>query len=147
MKTSTILTLGSALAVTYAVPTAIYAKDPVMEAKMNRLALGGFSTPSILSSSLHTSAAPINYGNLNLGTGMMPTQVVHYGTEYQPSQGYISPKLISTTGKDISFNLAKAERVRNLINADVDVGQLDINNFIHSGPASFARNEILHRAQ
>ncbi|KAF9189643.1 hypothetical protein BGZ51_001375 [Haplosporangium sp. Z 767] len=106
-------------------PSALFGPETKLDAKIDKLQLGGLNFPSAYSQSLASKEAPKNYGNLNQGTGMMPSQVVHYGTENQPSRGYISPILISTTAKDAMFQVAKAEKARELLNADVEVGKLD----------------------
>ncbi|KAF9432616.1 hypothetical protein BGZ76_010558 [Entomortierella beljakovae] len=126
MKSS--LALGAVLVVVSASPLIDYSSksDPLADAPHgSKPAIGGLSVPSTFASSLNTQSAPVNYGNLNMGTGMMPTQVVHYGTENHPDHGQISPTLISTTAKEASFQLAKADKAGHLINADVDVGKLN----------------------
>ncbi|KAG0260291.1 hypothetical protein BG011_001992 [Mortierella polycephala] len=141
-----ILALSAALAATaYAIPlatneenpSALFGPESKLDAKINKLQLGGLNFPSAYSQSLASKEAPKNYGNLNQGTGMMPSQVVHYGTENQPDHGYISPTLISTTAKDAMFQVAKAEQARELLNADVDVGKLD-----YLGKSKFTENEL-----
>ncbi|KAG0276332.1 hypothetical protein BGZ95_007679, partial [Linnemannia exigua] len=102
-----------------------------LDAKIDKLHIGGLSTPSAFSATLNTEKAPINYGNLNMGTGLMPSQVVHYGTENQPDHGYIAPHLISTTSKDASFQVAKAEKAKNLVNAELEAGKYE-----HSGTST-----------
>ncbi|KAF9365177.1 hypothetical protein BGX34_011071 [Mortierella sp. NVP85] len=92
---------------------------------IHRPMLGGLSTPAVVSHTLQTKTAPVNYGNLNFGTGMMPSQIVHYGSEYYPDRGYIAPKLISTTGKDVDLQFAHADRARNLLNLESQIGKLD----------------------
>ncbi|KAG0054804.1 hypothetical protein BGZ83_010366 [Gryganskiella cystojenkinii] len=134
MHPTTIVALGAALAATSvsASPLVVYGTQPsalttegsTLDAKIDKLNLGGFSAPSAFSKTLNTAAAPINYGNLNEGTGMMPSQIVHYGTENQPDHGYVSPILMSTTAKEADFQLAKAEKAQDLVNADVDVGKI-----------------------
>ncbi|KAF9136261.1 hypothetical protein BGW39_003706 [Mortierella sp. 14UC] len=127
------IALGAALAATVsAVPLVAYGENPSalvapgskLDANIDKLNLGGLQTPSAYSSTLNTKTAPINYGNLNQGTGMMPSQIVHYGTENQPDHAAISPHLISTTAKEATFQVAKAEKAKNLVNADLDVGRL-----------------------
>ncbi|KAI1313369.1 hypothetical protein EDD11_002679 [Mortierella claussenii] len=86
--------------------------------------IGGLSAPSGQASTLNTKVGPINYGNLNLGTGMMPSQVVHYGTENQPDRAFVAPKVLVTTAKDANLQISKAEKVKgSLINANVDIGK------------------------
>lgn len=133
--------IGAALAATAvsAAPLVAYGENPSsllapgskLDAKIDKLQLGGLSTPSAFSSTLNTEKAPINYGNLNMGTGHMPSQVVHYGTENQPDHASISPYLISTTAKDASFQVAKAEKAKNLVNAELEAGQ-----FKHKGSST-----------
>ncbi|KAF9145745.1 hypothetical protein BGX30_007057 [Mortierella sp. GBA39] len=133
--------IGAALAATAvsAVPLVAYGENPSsllapgskLDAKIDKLQLGGLSTPSAFSSTLNTEKAPINYGNLNMGTGHMPSQIVHYGTENQPDHASISPHLISTTAKDASFQVTKADKAKNLVNAEFDVGQ-----FKHKGSST-----------
>ncbi|KAF9566621.1 hypothetical protein EC968_003713 [Mortierella alpina] len=107
-------------------PSALVAPGAKLDAKIGKVDIGGLETPSAFSSTLNTKTAPINYGNLNQGTGMMPSQVVHYGTENQPDRGYISPVLVSTTAKDAMFQLAKAEKAGGgLFNLETDVGKLE----------------------
>ncbi|KAF9274656.1 hypothetical protein BGZ68_000465 [Mortierella alpina] len=107
-------------------PSALVAPGAKVDAKIGKIDIGGLETPSAFSSTLNTKTAPINYGNLNQGTGMMPSQVVHYGTENQPDRGYISPVLVSTTAKDAMFQLAKAEKAAGgLLNVETDVGKLE----------------------
>ncbi|KAF9953686.1 hypothetical protein BGZ72_005231 [Mortierella alpina] len=107
-------------------PSALVAPGAKVDAKIGKLDIGGLETPAAYSQTLHTKTAPINYGNLNQGTGMMPSQVVHYGTENQPDRGYISPVLVSTTAKDAMFQLAKAEKAAGgLLNVEADVGKLE----------------------
>ncbi|KAG9325878.1 hypothetical protein KVV02_006872 [Mortierella alpina] len=106
-------------------PSALAAPGSRIDAKIGKVDIGGLETPAAYSHTLNTKTAPINYGNLNQGTGMMPSQVVHYGTENQPDRGYISPVLVSTTAKDVSFQLAKAEKAGGgLLNLETDVGKL-----------------------
>ncbi|KAG0030201.1 hypothetical protein BGZ81_002969, partial [Podila clonocystis] len=118
MKTTPVLALG-ALAAANALPASIYTSAPhAREPKISALDVGGLSTPSTFSHTLNTKTAPVNYGNLNMGTGMMPSQITHYGTENQPDHGYISPVLVSTTAKEVDYQVAKAEKAKNQINAD-----------------------------
>ncbi|KAF9345338.1 hypothetical protein BGX26_003260 [Mortierella sp. AD094] len=91
--------------------------------------IGGLSSPTTFASSLNTKTAPVNYGNLNMGTGMMPSQIVHYGTEDHPDHAQIAPTLISTTAKEVDFQVAKADKAGRLVNADVDVGKLNYAGF------------------
>ncbi|KAF9430808.1 hypothetical protein BGZ94_003597, partial [Podila epigama] len=104
MKPTSIIALGCSLAAATvsALPAAtVYSSAPsaqepkiaALDAKIDRLAVGGLSVPSTFASSLNTKTAPVNYGNLNMGTGMMPSQITHFGTENQPDHGYISPVL------------------------------------------------------
>ncbi|KAF8945309.1 hypothetical protein BGZ47_002902 [Haplosporangium gracile] len=133
--------IGAALAVTAvsAVPLVVYGENPSallspdskLDAKIDKLQLGGLSTPSSFSSTLKTEMAPINYGNLNMGTGHMPSQVVHYGTENQPDHASIAPHLISTTAKEASFQVTKADKAKNLVNAELEAGQ-----FKHEGSST-----------
>jgi hypothetical protein len=133
--------IAAALAVTAvsAVPLVAYGENPSalitpgskLDLNIDKLALGGLSTPSAFSSTLNTEKAPINYGNLNMGTGHMPSQVVHYGTENQPDHASVSPHLISTTAKEASFQLAKADKAKNLVNAELEAGQ-----YTHKGSAA-----------
>lgn len=126
--------IGTTLAVTAvsAVPLVAYGESPSalispgskLDAKIDKITLGGLSTPSAFSSTLNTEKAPINYGNLNMGTGHMPSQVVHYGTENQPDHASISPHLISTTAKEATFQVAKADKAKNLLNAELEAGQV-----------------------
>ncbi|KAF9087401.1 hypothetical protein BGX23_008156 [Mortierella sp. AD031] len=113
-------------------PSALVAPGGKLDAELDKVNIGGFQTPGAVSSVLNTKTAPINYGNLNLGTGLMPSQVVHYGTENQPDHGHISPHLISTTAKEAMFQVAKAEKAKgHLVNADFETGKVD-----HKGPFS-----------
>ncbi|KAF8939193.1 hypothetical protein BGZ58_010449 [Dissophora ornata] len=125
------ITLTAALATTVlAVPLIEYGSDEptygLESSPIDKQTVGGLSTPSAFTSTLNSKTAPINYGNLNMGTGMMPSQVVHYGIEDHPDHEYISPVLLSTTAKEADFQLAKAEKAGHLINADVDVGKLNL---------------------
>ncbi|KAF9917671.1 hypothetical protein FBU30_000629 [Linnemannia zychae] len=106
-------------------PSSLVAPGSTLDAKIDKLLIGGLSTPSTFASSLNTEKAPVNYGNFNMGTGLMPSQVVHYGTENQPDHASISPHLISTTAKEVDFQVSKAEKAKNLVNADLDVAKLD----------------------
>lgn len=128
-----LLALSAALAATVsAVPLVEFQTKPVTNFETGPIAkpmIGGLSLPTAYTTSLQTKAAPVNYGNLNLGTGMMPSQIVHYGTENQPDRSYISPKLVSTTGQDVDFQIAKAEHARKLVNLAADVGKLDYQQF------------------
>ncbi|KAG0354430.1 hypothetical protein BG005_006514, partial [Podila minutissima] len=139
MKTTSVLALGCALAATNALPASIYTSAPharepkisALDAQIDKLSVGGLSTPSSFSHTLNTKTAPVNYGNLNMGTGMMPSQITHYGTENQPDHGYISPILVSTTAKEVDYQVAKAEKVKNQINADVDIERLKAGKLQH----------------
>ncbi|KAG0197742.1 hypothetical protein BGX28_008737, partial [Mortierella sp. GBA30] len=123
-------------------PSSMVAPGSSVEAQVGKLDIGGLQTPSAFSSTLNTKTAPINYGNLNQGTGMMPSQVVHYGTENQPDRGYISPILISTTAKDATFQVAKAEKAAGgLINADLDVGKLQHTKYTDVNTVDAATGE------
>lgn len=112
-------------------PSSLLAPGSNLNAKIDKLQLGGLSTPSAFSSTLNTEKAPINYGNLNMGTGHMPSQVVHYGSEYQPDHASIAPHLISTTAKEASFQVAKADKAKNLVNAEFEAGLVK-----HKGPTT-----------
>ncbi|KAF9090130.1 hypothetical protein BGX29_011637, partial [Mortierella sp. GBA35] len=49
-------------------PSALVAPGGKLDAKLDKVQIGGFSTPGTVSSTLNTKTASINYGNLNLGT-------------------------------------------------------------------------------
>ncbi|KAG0366293.1 hypothetical protein BC939DRAFT_472350 [Gamsiella multidivaricata] len=124
------IALGAALAATAsAAPLVDLGSSPKIELEkspIDKQMIGGLSTPSVFSSTLNTKTAPINYGNLNQGTGMMPSQVVHYGVENQPDHGYVSPVLVSSTGKELVYQTSKAEKAKDLRNVDADVGTLNL---------------------
>ncbi|KAF9900926.1 hypothetical protein EC991_006733 [Linnemannia zychae] len=127
-----VATVSAIPTVTYGeIPSALVAPGPKLDAKIDKFNLGGLQTPSAFSTTLNTEKAPINYGNLNMGTGMMPSQIVHYGTENQPDHAAISPHLITTTAKEATFQVTKAEKAKNLVNAD-----LDADKFEHHGSAT-----------
>ncbi|KAG0324519.1 hypothetical protein BGZ99_001714 [Dissophora globulifera] len=123
----TFIALGTALATTVsAIPLIEYGSKPFSaldSSPIEKQAIGGLSNPM---ATVNTKTSPTNYGNLNMGTGMMPSQIVHYGTENQPDHGYISPILVSTTAKEAEFQLAKAEKAGPLVNADLDIGKLNL---------------------
>ncbi|KAF9914612.1 hypothetical protein BX616_007923 [Lobosporangium transversale] len=118
---SVVLAVASAapLAETETQPTYLLEKSPI-----GRQQIGGLSLPSAWASTINTGAGPINFGNVNKGTGLQPSQIVHYGTENQPHQGYIAPKVIETTAKEAMFQVTKAEKADDLINVNMDVGKL-----------------------
>ncbi|KAF9924735.1 hypothetical protein BGZ65_008182, partial [Modicella reniformis] len=128
----TFLAFGAVIAVASAAPLVEIQTKPekTFEIKpfdttpLHKQMLGGLSVPSSFASVLHSHTAPINYGNLNMGTGMMPSQVVHYGTENYPDRGFVGPKLISTTAKEVDFQIAQAEHARNLLNLDADIAKI-----------------------
>ncbi|KAF9198525.1 hypothetical protein BGZ49_000638, partial [Haplosporangium sp. Z 27] len=127
-----ILALCAVIAVASASPLIDYsskADNPSESSPSSKQSIGGLSSPSSFASSLNTKEAPINYGNLNMGTGMMPSQIVHYGTEDHPDHAEISPTLVSTTAKEVDFQVAKADKAGHLVNADVDVGKLNAAGF------------------
>ncbi|KAI1313387.1 hypothetical protein EDD11_002697 [Mortierella claussenii] len=125
-----ILSLSALFAVAAAVPLVEYDTQPIYSLQSSPIGkqdVGAFDLPSAFASTLNTGAGPVNYGNVNKGTGLMPTQVVHYGTENQPDHGFISPALISTTAKEVDFQVSKAQKVKDsLVNADLDVGKLKL---------------------
>lgn len=139
MKPTSALALGCAIAAANALPASIYTSAPgaqepkitALDAQVDKLAIGGLSAPSTFSHTLNTKTAPVNYGNLNMGTGMMPSQITHYGTENQPDHGYISPVLVSSTGKEIDYQIAKAEKAKTQLNADIDIEKLKAGKLQH----------------
>ncbi|KAF9994520.1 hypothetical protein BGZ80_000721 [Entomortierella chlamydospora] len=123
-----ILALSAVLVAASASPLIEYSTEAdkmLPSSPTGKQTIDGLSTPSAFASSLNTKSAPINYGNVNLGTGMMPSQIVHYGTEEHPDHAQIAPTLISSTAKEADFQVAKAERAGRLVNADVDIGKLN----------------------
>ncbi|KAF9115266.1 hypothetical protein BGX27_008387 [Mortierella sp. AM989] len=127
-----ILALSAVLSVALATPLVDYSTNTgrIFESSpAGKQSIGGLSIPSTFAPSLNTKAAPVNYGNLNMGTGMMPSQIVHYGAEDHPDHGQISPTLISTTAKEADYQFAEADKTGRLINAHVDVGGMKYSDF------------------
>ncbi|KAF9975685.1 hypothetical protein BGZ73_000588 [Actinomortierella ambigua] len=123
-KTALILALTTATA--FAVPHGVgqsgdfkvLADKKVID--IDKLDLGGLQIPSSLTAAMNTQAAPENYGNLNLGSGMMPSQIVHYGTESNPEHsGYIQPTLLHATGGH-SVDVQHQQPEHALFNANLD---------------------------
>ncbi|KAG0233729.1 hypothetical protein BGW41_001399 [Actinomortierella wolfii] len=92
---------------------------------IGKLDLGGLQIPSSLTAAMNTKTAPENYGNMNLGSGMMPSQIVHYGTELgQEHSGYVQPTFVHATGGH-SVDLQHQQPEHALINANLDRLSLD----------------------
>ncbi|KAF9914611.1 hypothetical protein BX616_007922 [Lobosporangium transversale] len=147
-----ILSLSAAFAVfamSSAAPLVELETKPMVELRhspIEKQQIGGLSSPSALASTLNTASGPINYGNLNLGTGMQPSQVVHYGIENQPSHGFIAPMVATTTAKEAMFQLAHVDKAEGpVVNADLEVGKLilkgDVSKYAGASSESFNDND------
>jgi hypothetical protein len=122
-----ILALTAVLVTASATPLVEVASKPEIKLQSSpteKQMIGGLSVPAAFTSTYDTKKGPVNYGNLNMGTGLMPSQNVHYGHEDHPSHGNIAPILQSTTAKEVDIQVAEAEQAKNLINADIDAGNL-----------------------
>ncbi|KAF9162326.1 hypothetical protein DFQ26_003659 [Actinomortierella ambigua] len=110
---------------------------------IDKLDLGGLQVPSSLTASMNTKAAPENFGNLNLGSGMMPSQIVHYGTESSPHHsGYIQPTLVHATGGHTA-DVQQQQPEHALVNANLDRFAFDRTMLLKAGHSPEAIRTLL----